>query len=74
MSATRVSQFKHVSQEQFAAYRLEKTRLDPPMSWDGEPAPDLEAPLILLVGGSPGERPKGDRPAGEVLVGDPDRF
>lgn len=44
------------------------------MSWDGEPAPDLVAPLILLVGGSPGESPKGDRPAGEVLVGDPDRF
>ena len=57
------------------AYRfVVKRRLEVGISCDGEPVPDLVVPLIRLVEDEPGARPKGERPAGEVLVGDPDRF
>lgn len=52
------------------------------MSCEGEPAPEREAPDILEVGVSPGDRPNGERRAlpadcgslGEALVGDVERF
>jgi hypothetical protein len=53
-------------------YLLEKSRLDPPISCDGEPAPDRVAPDILVDGVKPGDRPKGDRtePLGDGSLGD----
>jgi hypothetical protein len=61
---------------------LENKRPAAAISCEGEPEPEREAPDILEVGVSPGERPKGDRrvlPAdcgsfGEVLVGELERW
>ena len=62
-------------------YLLEKTLLEPPISCEGEPAPDRVLPVILPAEFSPPGTPKGDRNAlvledsvGELLAVDaPDR-
>lgn len=41
-----------------AAYRLEKSLLEPPSSWDGEPAPERELAAMMVVEFKPEERPK----------------
>ena len=65
-----------------AAYRLEKSRLEPPRSCDGEPAPDRGLPPIMLEEESPPTRPNGgllleaavDGSMGELLAdGEPER-
>lgn len=39
-------------------YRLEKSLLEPPNSWDGEPAPERELAAMMAVEFKPEERPK----------------
>ena len=57
---------------------MENRRPAAAISWEGEPAPERDAPDILEVGVRPGDKPKGDLrvlPAdcgsfGEVVVGE----
>ena len=44
--------------EEREAYRLEKSLLEPPNSWDGEPAPERELAAMMAVEFKPEERPK----------------
>jgi hypothetical protein len=70
---------KHI---ELGPYLLEKSLPDAPISCDGEPEPEREAPDILEEGLRPGERPNGDLAAppeggssgDELEVGEVERF